>query len=113
MTKQLATKIRATALLRVVQHAGGNATVIKRGDPDSGEILILCAKKGQITALFERGQSVRGEYEWASVKAQIIDNKEEIDRYLARRMSFDPDIWVIELDIPNAARFIVEMGALI
>lgn len=113
MTKQLATKIRATALLRVVQHAGGNATVIKRGDPDSGEILILCAEKGQITALFERGQSVRGECEWVPVKAQVIDNKEEIDKYLARRMGFDPDIWVIELDIPNAARFIVEMGALI
>ena len=113
MTRQLATKIRATALLRIVQHAGGNATVIKRGDPDSGEILILCAEKGQITALCERVQSVSGQYEWAPVLTQIIENKEEIDRYLARRMSFDPDIWVIELDIPNAERFVVETGALI
>ena len=39
-----------------------------------------------------------------------MGDEEPFDLYIERRKSRDPDIWVIELDIPNAERFIVETG---
>ncbi|MFZ4747332.1 MAG: DUF1491 family protein, partial [Sphingomonas sp.] len=30
--------------------------------------------------------------------------------WLERRREHDPDLWIVELDIPNAQRFVAEMS---
>jgi hypothetical protein len=111
MTARLATSLVVAALIRRTQALGGNAIVVARGDETAGGILLLCLEKGRITALCEHILDTNGSYAWQSIGPQDIDNMEQIDQYLAKRRSFDPDLWVIELDVPNAQRLAAEITA--
>jgi hypothetical protein len=108
MSARLASGVLVGALMRRTQSEGGNATLLARGDDSAGGILLFCLEKGEITALCEPILDIAGRYVWQSVGPQDIDNVEEINQYIAKRRHFDPDLWVIELDIPNAQRLAAE-----
>ena len=60
-----------------------------------------------VTALIRLAESKGG---FASVLAKGDGNEEEFERFLARRRKFDPDLWVLELDIASSQRFADEMN---
>lgn len=107
---RLTAAIMASSLIRRTQIEGGSAVVVCKGDPTSGAILVLCLEKGRNSALCERLLTPQGTYGWQRTGPQDIDNIEEVSRYIERRTSRDPDLWVLELDIPNAERLIAETG---
>lgn len=98
--------LEAGGLLRQVQAAGGFATVIKKGERDAGTILVVLAENGANLRVFERMPQVSGGREWTLSITQNSDNPHEFHEYLERRGARDPDLWIIELDIPNGERFI-------
>jgi hypothetical protein len=100
--------VLVSALTRQISAAGGNAAVLAKGDAHAGAIILICAEKGQISAIRERILGNDGAYEWRPIGPDPIENKAEIDNYLARRRQRDPDLWVVELDIANAERFAAE-----
>lgn len=108
MSARLASGLIANAIVRQTQAAGGFATVLAKGDDTAGAILLLSAEKGRITGLFERVLRPDGRYVLERAGPQDIENQEEFDQYLARRRKNDPDLWLIELDIPEGQRFIAE-----
>ena len=108
MTPRLTSAVLASALIRRAESQGGFAAVLAKGDPGAGAILILAAEKGRLTGLYERLLGPSGAYEWERTGPHDVENKEEIDAFLARRRTRDPDIWLIELDIPDAERFIAD-----
>ncbi len=110
MSVRLTSKMLAGAMMRRVQSEGGNATVLAKGDETSGSVLVLALEKGRITGLWERLLKPSGNYEWGKVGPQDIDIEAEMTPYIERRHARDPDLWLIELDIPYAERFIVETG---
>jgi hypothetical protein len=110
VTARLTSVMLAGLLMRRVQGEGGSAMVLAKGDESAGSILILCTEKGRNTALCERLFEQSGAYVWGKVGPQDVENIEEVDRYIARRQAQDPDLWVIELDTPNAERLIAEIG---
>ena len=112
MTERLPAKLEATALIRQAQSNGGFATVIKRGDPDRGAIVLLVAQRGAPLALVERQMSADFAYRWTvSARGDALAGDKFLDS-IADRTRFDPDFWLIELDIPDAERFIAETTAL-
>lgn len=96
------------ALRRRVNAAGGFATIIVKGDEISGVILIQTLEKGQLSTLFERVSNFAGGHALMRCGPSPEEGPEAIDAYLARRRRSDPDLWVMELDIPEAERFAVE-----
>jgi hypothetical protein len=106
VSARLKTSLVVSGLIRAVSAAGGFATVLKKGDADAGAILIVIAEKGQISGLFERVLAASGNYEWVDSLPQLIEKKAEIPDWLDRRRARDPDLWVVELDIADAQRFI-------
>jgi hypothetical protein len=108
---RLATSLFANALLREVHARGGTGAVIRKGDPTSGALLLLCAEKGRITGIYDYVLDPSGHYVLAPVAAQKIDTVEAVEALCARRQRFDPDLWIIELDILNAERFIADFTA--
>ena len=110
-TPRLAASVTVGALLRLATREGGFGAVLSKGDEQSGEILVLLAEKGQKTALLERVLQADGYYKWQAVDRQVIDNEEKFDAFLQRRRRFDPDLWLIELDIASVERFAAEMNA--
>ncbi len=105
---RLAAGVLASALIRRVNAAGGNAVVVARGDPTAGAVLLICAERGIVTTLRERVLGVEGCYAWQAVGPADLKAHDTVAHYVERRRSRDPDLWVIELDIADAERFAAE-----
>jgi hypothetical protein len=108
MTARLTSAMLVSSLIRLVTNAGGNATVLAKGDPGAGAILLICTERGVFTSLQERLLDAQGRYRWQPVGPATTHQSAEIDAYLDRRRASDGDIWLIELDIANAERFAAE-----
>lgn len=106
MTDRLTSALLVNALMRRAQAAGGQMTVLRKGDPVSGTILLQAVERGEERGLFERVPDyVRGGYQMMAVGPAIdADPLTRMD-YIERRRSSDPDLWVVELDIAEAERF--------
>jgi hypothetical protein len=111
MMPRLTTRMTIDALFRRVRAEGGFATVIARGDETAGAILLLCRARGGVTSLQERTADHTGEYRWTPCGPQDAGADSERDSYIQRRRDRDPDLWLIELDIPDAERFTAEIGS--
>ena len=94
-----------SGLIRQAEAHGAYATVLRKGDQTAGSILLLRREKGRNPALFERVPSLDGAGNWSEVTIETIEKEEKISAYLERRAARDPDIWILELDVPYAERF--------
>ena len=103
MTDRLPTGVLVSALLRRVNDAGGFGTVLAKGDPQGGTVLVVAVEAGE-SRLLERGVGPDG-------RVALIDSTPASDlaAYWSRRRARDPDLWVIELDIAGAQRFAAEV----
>jgi hypothetical protein len=104
---RLPAHLEAAAMIRSVQAAGGFATVLAKGERDGGTILVLTMYRGENAVLFERMPQLDGSRPYIAAKRESAENPNELRDYLEKRRNQDPDIWVIELDIADAERFIV------
>lgn len=97
-----------SALVRRVANGGGAAVVVAKGDATAGSILLICMERGRLTAYRERLLKPDGSYGWEAVGPSPDSAPGVSDSWLARRRQRDPDLWIVELDIPNAERFAAE-----
>jgi hypothetical protein len=109
---RIATSVLVGGLIRKAESEGGFGAVLARGDPTAGSILVILLEKGVNPRLFERLLKPEGRYAWQESGSQHIENSQEVPKFIARRRRFDPDFWLIELDIPSAERFAAEMNSL-
>lgn len=106
MEARLPAHIEVNGLIRAVQAAGGFATVIAKGEREAGTILVVCCARGGSMRAFERMPHPDGSRAWTLSRTQDIENTSEFTEYLARRTKQDGDLWIVELDIADAERFI-------
>ncbi|MEP3225264.1 MAG: DUF1491 family protein [Parasphingorhabdus sp.] len=106
---RLSAEMMVQSLMRKVNQQGGFATVLRKGDRISGAILIICLERGKDPRVLEKMPSLDGPSNWQRIWPQDTDNKEDLENYLGRRSSFDPDLWLIELDIADGERLVAEM----
>jgi hypothetical protein len=100
--------LEVASIIRRTAACGNFATVIKKGDPDRGSLLLLIASRGGHIACLERVLAPDGGYRWQAVGPSESASSAEVGEFLARRARFDEDLWAIELDIADAERFIAE-----
>jgi hypothetical protein len=112
MEPRIAASVLAGALIRKAEGEGGFGAVLAKGDPTAGSILVILLEKGVNPRLFERLLQPGGGYAWQESGSQRIENSSKVPEFIARQRRFDPDSWLIELDIPSAERFAAEMNAL-
>jgi hypothetical protein len=96
------------ALGRRAQAEGGFLMVLRKGDETSGVILLQALEKGRETGLFERMSDYAGGWRLTRCGPASEDGPQAMSDYLERRRRADPDLWIIELDIPDAERFAAE-----
>ncbi|MFC7499293.1 DUF1491 family protein [Enterovirga sp. GCM10030262] len=111
MEARLATSVLVTALMRRAESEGGFAAILSKGDSTAGAVIVILAEKGRNARILERILTPEGHYSWQDVGGQAVGNEEETEKFLARRRKFDPDIWILELDIASQERFADEMNA--
>ncbi|HEX8261429.1 MAG TPA: DUF1491 family protein, partial [Allosphingosinicella sp.] len=100
MEPRIAASVLAGALIRAAEGEGGFGAVLAKGDAAAGSILVILLEKGGNPRLFERLLQPDGCYSWQESGSQRIENPREVPEFIARRRRFDPDLWVLELDIP-------------
>ena len=114
MSARLATSVLVGGLVRKAESEGGFAALLARGDPMAGSLIVILIERGDVQVMLERILQPDGSYKWQSMGAQnieSIDKNDEVPAFVARRRRFDPDLWVLELDIPSAERFAAEMNS--
>ena len=105
---RLPTHIEVASILRRAATNGDFATIMRKGDPDRGAVLLIVTSRGRHVAFLERSLSLNGEYRWqATGPAESADSGKVAD-FLRKRARFDEDSWAIELDIAEPERFIAE-----
>ena len=106
MDGRIPAHLEVAGLIRAVEAAGGFASVLARGERDAGTLLVVCCEKGANAAAYERMPQPDGTRSWSLSRAQDTENPKEFWDYCDRRKRQDSDLWIVELDIARAERFI-------
>jgi hypothetical protein len=105
---RLKASVEASSLIRRVEADGGFGAVLRKGDPERGALLLVVRSRGRHVACLERMLSADGCYRWAAGGPVEAESDEKLAEFLAKRVRFDEDLWLIELDIAQPERFIAE-----
>lgn len=112
MSGKLASSIVAGALLKRAEAKGGFGMVLAKGDPASGTIiLVILDHEGGDALVLERLLDLNGGYSWRSSGSAKGIKRDKVPSFVAGRLRFDADSWILELDVPFAQRFAAEITA--
>lgn len=112
MQDRLPAHLEASAILRLAEAQGGFATVLAKGERDAGTILLVTLYRGAGAVLYERMPQLDGSRKFLAAKRENPENPQEFSEYLARRRQQDSDMWLIEVDIADAERFVAGLDEL-
>ncbi len=108
MSARLASHIWVAAYLRRLQIAGLPAYVITRGDATAGAVLVKLAQMNGTARAFMRGFDLERD---GQVWQALVEGREpDVDAAIARQRSFDPDLWVIEVEDARGRHMLDEPG---
>lgn len=97
----LPASVAVDAIRRQVTAAGGFATLLATGSPWGGALLLVHRHGGDVVA-YEKLPTLSGAPLWRAAAR----GESAVDAFVASQQKFDPDIWVLELDIAEPARFV-------
>ncbi len=106
MDVRLPAHLEVSALIRAIDAEGGFGTVLAKGERDAGTLMVLCCVNGTNGKLYERMPQLDGIRAWTCTKTQSPENPFEITEYWQRRKAQDSDLWILELDHPDAERLL-------
>lgn len=110
--RRLPAKLEVSGLIRQIETQGGFATILNQGDADGGAMLLIVTSRGRYVTGLERILGISGDYEWRPTGLAESAGSTDLLSFLAKRTRFDPDLWVVEVDIAEPERFIAETTAL-
>lgn len=102
---RLAPSVFVGALIRRAEAEGGFPAVLAKGDPQAGAVLVVLRSRGEGAVVLERLLGPDGGYRWQRVGEKASADASDLGGFLERRRSFDPDLWIVELDVASAERF--------
>ncbi|HEX4098774.1 MAG TPA: DUF1491 family protein [Caulobacteraceae bacterium] len=103
----LSTDIWVGALIRRAEGAGAFAVVARKGDPRAGAVLVKAVdrRKG-LVRLYAEATRADGERVW--MRPARAEEEVELDSYVERAVSRDPDLWVVEVEDAQGRHFLTE-----
>ena len=106
MDARLPAHLEIAALSRLCEAQGGFASVLAKGHREAGSILLVTMFRDTTPTLYERMPQLDGTRRFMRVEPKSIEKTQDFSNYLDRRRSQDPDLWILELDIADGARFV-------
>lgn len=95
---RLPTEIWLTAGLRRCSNDGIPATVVRRGEKQSGTVALKLNQGETGCRVLTQGRDADGALTWFAALDGALVEEAEADAYLARTASRDPDVWIIEIE---------------
>ena len=103
---RVTTEIWVSALMRRVFSAGGFAAVVQRGSAEAGAIYITTRNRLGELSLFSTAPQTS--YDTSMPQERLFSRVAEADNgqieaKLEREKRFDPDIWIVELEVSDGS----------
>ena len=86
--------------LRVADRDARPGVVLRKGDADSGGVLVVLRGRDGLVVL-SQVRAADGALAWMRGTGAAPVDQEAAATYVARQLRFDPDIWVLEFDAPD------------
>ena len=86
--------------LRLGNAGGRYGAVLRKGDPDSGGVLVVLRGRAGLSVL-SQVRDATGAAAWMRGTGADAVSQETADRYVERQVGFDPDLWVLEFESPD------------
>lgn len=98
--------MRVAALRRLAEQAGAYPMILRRGDDGAGVLLVQISCHGKQPEIWESlPDAARGKAIWQRSgpvdKPGMVADPDALNAWLDRRISRDPDLWIVELDGPD------------
>jgi hypothetical protein len=103
----LSTDIWVGALIRRAELGGAFATVLRKGDPRAGAVLVKALNRREGVARLY-AEATRGDGDRIWMRPVKSEAEPELDAYAERAARYDPDVWVVEIDDAKGRHFLVE-----
>lgn len=105
---RLTAGIWVSAYLARLRLADIPAFVVRRGDDTAGAVLVkLNTLDGKATCYQRSFDLMTGERRWVELTS---DDEAKVDEAIARQRSFDPDLWVLEVESREGRHLLDEPG---
>lgn len=105
MPREIPAHIWVSALLRRASGAGAFATIVHRGDEDRGDVLIKVTPARGEARLYAPAFNPDGPTEFERLPPQ---DEAAADAVIAKRLSNDRDLWVVEIEDRQGRHFLTE-----
>ncbi|MBV7408440.1 DUF1491 family protein [Maritimibacter sp. DP1N21-5] len=105
---RLATGLWVSAYLARLQAEGISVYIVARGDATAGAVLVkLATMDGKATAFQRSVDLITGERRWMELTS---GDEPMVDESIRKQRSFDPDLWVIEVEDARGRHMLGDMG---
>ncbi|NBR53709.1 MAG: DUF1491 family protein [Rhodobacteraceae bacterium] len=105
---RLTAGIWVSAYLARLRLADIPAFVVRRGDDTAGAVLVkLNTLDGKATCYQRSFDLMTGERRWVELTS---GDEAKVDEAIARQRSFDPDLWVLEVESREGRHLLDEPG---
>ena len=95
----LTTGLWVSAQVRICDRAFIPATVVRRGDPDAGTVLLKINRFEAGVTVYTPASSLNDDQPaWSRGTGPEPVPEAEADAYIARQVARDPDLWVLEIE---------------
>jgi hypothetical protein len=103
-TMRLTSEFWVAALIRRAFSAGDFATVLSKGSPEAGAVHILVRDRLGNVSLYR--PAPQSSYDDAKPSDRLFQfagqmQWDEIESWLEKERRFDPDIWIVELELKD------------
>jgi hypothetical protein len=98
---RLKAELWVSMALRMGDRGGRPGVVVRKGDPDAGGILVVLHGRDGLLSVLSQIRGANDEMAWMRATGAVPVDQVAADAYVARQVSFDPDIWVVEFEAPD------------
>ena len=98
MAMGLTTGLWVSAQVRLCDIAFIPATIVRRGDPDAGTVLLKLNRFEEGVTVYTQATSMTDEPAWTRGTGPTPVSEAEADAYIERQVKYDPDVWVLEIE---------------
>ncbi len=103
---RLSTDFWVSAYLARLEAIGVPAHLMAKGDATAGAVIVKVATMDGLASAYARETGPDGERIWAPLAAPGPEF--EVDEKLKRQLSFDSDLWIIEVEDPKGRSLLDE-----
>jgi hypothetical protein len=104
---EISTDVWVGALIRRAELGGAFATVVRKGDPRAGAVLVKAFNpRTREAVLYASAWRGEGERVWMQPISSEIEA--DLDAYIEKARARDQDLWVVEIEDGQGRHFLTE-----